>query len=523
MDYGVTEPRVYTPPLRELTATTSLGFEVIDFAESVLHVHLYPWQKWLLMHALEILPDGSYRFRKVIVEVARQNGKTTLMGVLCAWWLFIDSRRHPEHIPVFKYVIVGAAQTLDNAKGPYNTVRMWCDPDAGSEEEAALGIPSLRAETQRINRTNGEEGITTYSKASYIVRAANNIRSKSAAKAVFDELREQRTEDGWNSVSQITKAIWGGQLWGISNAGDYRSIVLKKQHDKGTKLADSWKSFVVDEKHSPDEWANVGNDASFGFFEWSAPYGRPADDAEGILQANPSIGHGPMSVQSVLSDLDGMEEASFRTEVLCQWVTADVKPYVPPKRWGAGIDPDSQIPFQNRVVLGIDTSADRTTTWISAAGYRDDGLPHVETIARRDGMLWVIDYLQAVRAKWPMISEIALQSKGCPAVDFIDPLIERGWTVHRVEGSALGACCGRYRDRVVDGKLHHPPQPAIEQQIAAAVTRGLGEIVVWDRRRSAVQISGVVSQSEALWGLETQQPEHAKYESSYAAVRFTTV
>ena len=64
---GYAEPRIWTKPLRELTPETSLGFEVIDYAREVLHVELRPWQKWLLIHALELNEDGSYRFKKVIV------------------------------------------------------------------------------------------------------------------------------------------------------------------------------------------------------------------------------------------------------------------------------------------------------------------------------------------------------------------------------------------------------------------------------------------------------------------------
>ena len=42
---------------------------------------LHPWQRWLLIHALELNPDRTFRFRTVIVEVARQNGKTTILLV----------------------------------------------------------------------------------------------------------------------------------------------------------------------------------------------------------------------------------------------------------------------------------------------------------------------------------------------------------------------------------------------------------------------------------------------------------
>ena len=157
--HGITTPRIFTPPLRELTPATSNGYAVIEFAEKFLHVHLYPWQKWLLIHGLELLPDGSYRFRRVVTEVARQNGKTTVMSVLCAWWLFVDSTRHPELSPAWKFLVVGAAQTLDNARAPYQAVLNWCNPNPASEGEAALAVPVLQKRVQRVNNSHGEEAI----------------------------------------------------------------------------------------------------------------------------------------------------------------------------------------------------------------------------------------------------------------------------------------------------------------------------------------------------------------------------
>ena len=42
---GVTAARVYTYPKRKLTPDTSLGFACIEYATTVLHKHLYPWQE----------------------------------------------------------------------------------------------------------------------------------------------------------------------------------------------------------------------------------------------------------------------------------------------------------------------------------------------------------------------------------------------------------------------------------------------------------------------------------------------
>ena len=508
-DMGFEEPRIWTPPLRELTPETSLGFEVADYAREVLGIELRPWQRWLLIHALELLGDGTYRFKKVIVLVARQNGKTMLVSVLASWWLAVDSQRHPDRVPPFKFKIVGTAQNLDIAREPWSQVKMWCDPDPDTEGAAELAVPALQEVTAKVSDTNGKEFIQEASLAHYEIRAAKNARGKPAARVLMDELREQQTWDAWNAVSQTTKSFWSGQLWATSNAGDARSVVLAKQRDAGLALIDSRQRLVEDGGMPLSEWAAT-RDTGVALFEWSAPDGCALDDDEALLQANPSCGYGGMTLASLKADIDGMTEAAFRTEVLCQWVTADVEPYLDPDAWDALADPESSIEPGARTVLAVDTSADRKTTYVAAAGYREDGIAHVELIARRDGSLWVPSFLDAVRRAWPECSEIALQGKGCPASEFADPLSQAGWCVRDISGQRLGAVAGRMLDRVTDGALRHLGQPLLDQQVRSAVCRRLGEVDVWSRKGSAVQVSGVVAVSEALYALEAFEPPAPK-------------
>lgn len=72
---GCETPRIYTPARRELTPATTNGFAAIAFAETMMGLRLFPWQEWLLKHALELNEDGTYRYRYVIVLVGRQAGK----------------------------------------------------------------------------------------------------------------------------------------------------------------------------------------------------------------------------------------------------------------------------------------------------------------------------------------------------------------------------------------------------------------------------------------------------------------
>ena len=94
-------------------------------------------------------------------------------------------------------------------------------------------------------------------------------------------------------------------------------------------------------------------------------------------------------------------------------------------------------------MLSVDTSADRETTYIAAAGYREDGLPHVELIVRRDGMLWVPKYLKMLREAWPNIHEIALQSKAA-----------RPWTSPTRSRRPVGRC-------ISSRAFAWEPQPAV--------------------------------------------------------------
>ncbi|WP_175182983.1 terminase [Cryobacterium psychrophilum] len=461
----------------------------------------------MLIHALELLEDGQYRFRRVVVLVARQQGKTLLASVLAAWWLYVDSARHPDRVPPLKFKVVGVAQNLDIAREPWASVKLWCDPKPDTAEESELAIEALQDATAKVSDTNGKESIIALSRAHYEIRAGKNARGKPAARVLMDEMREQRDWAVWNAVSQTTKSFWNGMLIGFSNAGDAGAVVLRTQRDAATADIIEWETYVDAGIMSAEEFAN-GRDMSLGLFEWSAPEGCDKDDIEGILQANPSIGHGSMTVQSALADIRGMTDAGYRTEVLCQWVSSRVESFIDIKDWkDLQVSIGSvRIPKGSRTVWGVDTSADRKTSWVSAAVFTDSGKPFVTVRVRRPGMMWVPDYLAALAEKSGHV-EVVLQGKGCPAVDFIEPLKKAGLIVHALEGGTFALATGRIQDRVRDGDLIIVEQPDVDLGIEGGVAMSYAENLAWARHKSLpVDISGAVSETVALYGLEVLEP-----------------
>jgi phage terminase large subunit-like protein len=502
---GIETPRLWTPPLRDLTPETTHGFEVIDFAREILGIELYPWQRWLLIHALELNPDGTYRFQKLVVLVARQNGKTLLLMVLALWWLFVDSESFPEHLAANDFLVLGSAQNLDLAEEAWQQAVDLCDPDDDRPPGERIAIPALQGFALRPIRTNGKKAVRLRNGARYEVRASTRRsgRGKSAARIMMDELREQQTWDAWASISKTMNATFNSQLWGISNAGDDRSVVLIQLRTSLMKTLDEWERYVATGLVQVEEFA-TDHDMTSGLFEWSAPEGCELDDPDAILQANPSIGYGFMSWATVMSDLRNDPESVFRTEVLCQWVTAMVDTYIDSRSWRACVDRESQP--VGRLMLGVDTSADRSKSYVAVAGVRSDGLIHVEVIHERAGMLWLPAYVAEVASKQG-ITHVAIQARGAPAGEFIPLLTDLGLTVFEVGGLGLGASAGQMRDKVRDKMLRHLDQPLLNMAVAGGVARKLGDVRVWDRVGSVVDIAPLVAATNAVFAVETATDE----------------
>lgn len=518
---GTTEPRICTKPLRELTPETSHGYSVIEFARDVLGIILFPWQRALLIRALELNEDGTYRFRKIFVLVGRQNGKTTLLTVLSLWWLFVDGDSFPEHLPASEFLILGTAQNLDIAEEAWDAALKRCDPNPDEDDEQ-YAVEWLQQETRKPVKTNGKKSLRLRNGAKYEPRAASRMggRGKSAARVIMDEMREQQTWDVWGSVSKTKNAVFNSQLWGISSAGDKKSVVLKSLRDGVIKMIREYDQYVETGIQTLEEFANT-HDIASALFEWSAEPGKPLMSVEGILAANPSVGYKPMFFESIWSDLLGDEpEATKRTEILCDWVVSRVEPYLQGDDWaesadGPVLDDDdnlvevgSQIAAGSHMVMGLDVMSNTrsTSTVVSVAGYRTDGRIHLELIAQRTGMSWVVGFAEAVRAKTG-ITQVALQTKGCAAFDLVEPLKEAGFEVVSISGTTLLTSADRLNKRIRANKVRHRSQGPLDLAVANGTTRELAGMPVWDRHGSPVDISPVIAVTNALVALESFVPK----------------
>ena len=512
--HGFTTPRIFTRPLAEgepgpcgcgcaLTPATSRGFEAIAFAENVLQVHLIPWERWLLLHMLELNADGTLRFRKALVIVARQNGKTLVAAILAAFFLYIDSVRWPLQVNPRDFVIVGAAQKLDIAMKPWSQVRQWGGPDDPKIGIAYDRVPLLQSATRMPRMVNGETELVTHEGAVYRPRTFDGARGYSSARLILDELRQQYDYEGWSAIEKSATAMFDSLLLAFSNAGTYRSVVLKDvrqiAHESVEKPGAQW--FVA---------------------EWSAKPDASLDDREAFAQANPSAGYLPgMTLDGLMQTAAEAKNKSVeRIEVLCQWVTQNVEPYIEPTDWKARqVSPaDLRIPKGARTVWSVDTSADRSTTWVAAAVKTEDGRSFVTVRTKRAGIVWAVEYLREL-AEASGQREVAVQAQGCPSVELI-PLLEALTgddgkpllTVHQMDRPTCAIATGQMHDHVVrDKTLVLTEQPDVDLAIEGGLGTKYAENRLWSREASKpVDVVGVCAMTWALYALENLKPEPQK-------------
>lgn len=522
--YGNTVPRIFTPPLAvgppagcpcgcglspvetsdgtprgAWVRGTSWGFSAIEFAEQVIGMKLHPWQRWLNIHALECRPRSiMLRYRFVLVLIARQNGKTSIVEIKNLWKLFV------LQVPL----VIATAQNLDVAEESWDKA-----------VEIIEGTPELAAELEAVVKVNGKKSFKLRDGQRWKVQAANRRggRGLSAEDVNLDELREHQKWDAWGAVTKTTTAREDAQIWSFSNAGDDSSIVLNDQQAKGRAAAEH-----------PDR-----ADPAIGHFEWSAPdetrctcgrtAGTPHYDhclllsREVQAMANPSAGHPYGIPWDVLRTYaQGDRDEIYLTEHLCVRVADLSGKSIDPGVWRARGDAASRR--AGPVALSVDISADREWSAICLYGIRADGLGHLQVLDYLEGTARVMDRLDTWRRELgPDLVAVGMlpgthaslqrelteggyltaQQRKAEGAHDAD-LMQRG-DVIVLKPAENAAACGQIIDAVRQDAVRHVPAAPSEAAVLAAKTRKVGDTVAWAPRDNASSILALTGMTTARY------------------------
>lgn len=476
---GNTEPRFYTPPLYPET----LGPEAVRFAREVLGIELFPWQEWLLGRALELRAPWKnhtepppWRYRTVIVVMARQNGKTLMLQVRALAGLFLWCEN----------LAISLAQARHIAFEPWRLSALWCETK-----------PALRQETKAIHWANGKEAIELRNGSRWLVVAANQGGRGLSADTVFmDELRQQDSWDVWGAIDKTRSAKDFSQLWGFSNAGTDSSLVLNEFVARGRRLSSD---------PTPNE--------SFGYFEWSAPEDcDPADPAVWAM-ANPSLGY-KIKPEVVSAELATDPIPEFYTERLCVRVTS-MSRWLPQELWDGCADPSATIPEAARVCFSVDSSPDASLVIVAVAAVVAESLIHVELVqaitdtAIESAATRLMAYLPGLLGRYPG-AECVYDPRG-PIAGTCADLSRRGLPMRALSATEVREACGRFYDLVKRRALVHRADPTLDTHVGNAIPnpRGGDAWVMSRRSATAGPITGLIAVVLAVQAARDDPPPKA--------------
>lgn len=463
---GRTEPRISTPPLVTgapgpcgcgcaLTEDTSYGFDVAWFAEHVLGTPLDPWERLAVIHGGELLPDGRPRFRKLLIIVARQQGKTLLCRVLTLFWMFVE--KWP--------MILGTSTNLAYAKESWASVVKYAEDNPDLAAEIAKG---------GVRRAAGEECLTTVDGSRHRIAASNRKggRSLSVDRLILDELREHADWSAWAAAYPTMNARPYGQVVAITNMGDETSVVLNSLRADALAFIETGKG-----------------DPRLGLLEWSAPEDSDPEDPEALAYSNPNLG-----VRTDLDDLladarrakrnGGEELATFKTEIMCLQVKV-MNPAINPGAWVKCLAPGGLDDVRDRVALAIDVSPDQQHVTLYAAAVLPDGRVRVDYVKAWEGPGCTN---QARRDLPALLAKVKPRALGWlpngPAASMAADLRKRppaGITVEEVRGDITAVCLG-FEGLVTAGQVLHSGDLLLNAHVAAAERLKRGDAWVFSRK-----------------------------------------
>jgi hypothetical protein len=458
---GSPTPRIWTPPLRELTPETSFGYDLIDFAEAI-GWPLDPWQAWLAIHMGELLPDGRPRFRMVLALVARQNGKTLFSRVLTLYWMYV------EQVPL----VLGVRAAREMAKESWRKVIEMA------------GANQWLAEVPHTERYTLSEECFTAERSAYRFAAPNQRagRSFTVHRGVLDELRELHDWDTYNALVNAMNAVPHAQAVAITNQGEAGAVVLDS-------LRDSAITFIETGQGDPRLF----------LAEWSAPNGADPTDPEALALANPDLGN-RLQLDSIIGQAirakaaGGVELAGFRTEVMCQRVTL-LDSAIDEDAWrAAGTDqPVNLADHRDKLALCVDVALDGSHATLVAAA-QIDGITHVEVVQVWQGY----DATARLRRDLPAVVErLRPRALGWfpagPAASVAASLSAkaggRSWARGRTRVAELttetAAVCMGLAEQVSAGEVRHARDEMLTAHVQATQKLRRGDAWVFTRRGSS--------------------------------------
>lgn len=420
---------------------------------------LMPWQQQVIEVATEIDPaTGHPAYREIVVTVPRQSGKTTLV---LAW-------------EVDRALMWGRPQRIAyTAQTGFDARRKLLDDQA----PILLGS-SLAPAVDRVQRAQGNEALVFRNGSRIDVLASTESagHGKSLDAACIDEAFADTDDRRETAILPTMATRRDAQVMVVSTMGTDASTLLNRKVAAGRAAVED------------------GQRSGIAYFEWSADPDLAIDDPATWWGCMPALGH-TITEDVVRHALQTMSEGEFRRSWLNQQTRSSER-VIPVDAWDrvcrSDVAPDGGLQF------GVDVAADRSAAAIAVS----DESGQVEVVDFRPGVGWLPGRLAELAGRWGAPVVVDGYS---PAGGFVDLLEGEGVQVLKLSTREVAFACGAFYDAVMAVSVTVRSDTMLDQAVAAAKRRQVGDSWLWSRS-SDVDVSPLVAVTLASYRRKGSAP-----------------
>ena len=410
-------PRLETPRPEDVTG--SYGAESAAWIGRYLGDELRPWQRYALERVLEHRADGSLRWRRVILTVSRQSGKSILSRGLCGWRVGAAD-------------VFGELQEVLHVANLRATAQRIWTPAARTLEERAGAV---------VRRSNGQEAIELADGSAWRLAAStlDGGVGSSVSLAFVDEAWRVSRDVVDGSIAPTMLERVSPQLVLVSTAGDGGSTLLLEDRDA-----------AIGQMSDPDR-------ARILLLEWSAPPEADPDDRDAWRLASP---HWTRSRLEALEHAHATSsETAWRRNYLNQWVLA-ARSWVAPAQWANAAELELELPRTGGTIAINDRDGEP-----GACGY-------VVAVLEGERVLLSGRAFPSRRALWAALEELVRERSGMTLLypSSFEKHVKslRGVAPVKVGTAEQRAGYGPTLSAVIDGRLLHDGDEQLTAQILTA-------------------------------------------------------
>jgi phage terminase large subunit-like protein len=395
--------------------------------------------------------DGRWAASTALLVMPRQNGKNSVLEAveLAGLFLFGDRRIiHTAHL---------ATTAADHMRRMVALITQ---------------SPELEAVCQ-FYFANGKEAIVrsdTGARLEFITRGRKTIRGGSPERVIFDEalyLTDEQIQAIIPSMSaQSMNAEGSPQMIYTSSAPLPESDVLHRVRD-----------------------ACIAGSLQNAFYaEWGCEPGADPTDRNNWYQSNPGMGIRISEDWVAENELPIMSPEAFAIERLGVVNSSQlVSKVLGWDDWLAAIDKDSSV-VSGHASLAVGPGMSYAA--LGYAGVRADGLLHVEVARHEPGTAWVVEAAQNAVADTgrPLVVDPKSPTSG-----LVSRLREAGVPLLELSSTDFVQSCAALQADVLNGRVRHRDQPALNASVTGADIRPVGEAWAFSARVSTVDITPLLA------------------------------